>query len=155
MPGLQRPEREQGQRHAERERKGRGEDDARPHDGEAAARPAPERAPFAGDDRRKREGREGDGGDGEHADPEQRRERVVEDAVADEAEPPGVPEVVPEHVAVADEQRPLVRVRCQVGAGRAQPGQDGGDDGSRRRAQQRLTSHRTLRPHGRKRTVPA
>ena len=62
-----------------------------------------------------------DGDNREHTDPEQRSERVVEQAVRDEAVAARVPEVVPELEAVVQEQCALVRVRREVAAGRAEP----------------------------------
>ena len=59
--------------------------------------------------------------DGERLDPDQRRERVVDDAVGDEAVPPRVPEVVPERETVLEERRALVGVGREVGARRAEP----------------------------------
>ena len=51
-------------------------------------------------------------------------ERVVEDAVVDEAVAARVPEVVPEHEAVLEEQRPLVGVRGEIGSRRAEPDEE-------------------------------
>ena len=67
------------------------------------------------------EGRDRHGGDGEQLDSDQRRERVVDDAVGDEAVPPRVPEVVPEREAVLEEGGALVGVGCEVGARRPEP----------------------------------
>ena len=104
-PGLERPEREQRERGAEREREGGGEDDPRPDDREGAARPACARAPLAPDDHGEGERRRRDRRDGEQPDAESGRERVVEQAVGDEAVAARVPEVVPEGEAVVQEQR--------------------------------------------------
>jgi hypothetical protein len=57
-----------------------------------------------------------------------RCERVVEDAVGDEAVAPGVPEVVPGRQAVLEEERPLVEMGGKVGAGRSQREQGAGHD---------------------------
>ncbi len=129
---LQRPEREQRERDAEREREGAREHDARPDDGERAVRPARSGAPLAGGDDPERERGRGDARDGEQLDPEQGRERVVEEAVGDEAVAPGVPEVVPDPEPVILEQGALVQVRREVAARRAEPGESGGERSRRR-----------------------
>ena len=60
--------------------------------------------------------------------PKQRRERVVEQAVGDEAVAPRVPEVVPEREAVLEEDRPLVHVGGEIGTGRHQPDEERGHE---------------------------
>ena len=64
-PGLERPEGEKRQRHAEREREGARQNDSCPDDGEGSVRPACSRAPFARCDDPEREGGGGDARDGE------------------------------------------------------------------------------------------
>ena len=54
-----------------------------------------------------------------------RGERVVEEAVGDERVAAAVPEVVPEGEAVLEEERPLVGVRREVDARRAEPNDEG------------------------------
>src|SRR5207302_1100864 len=71
------------------------------------------------------ERRDRDRGQREHLDSQQRRQRVVEDAVGDERVAPRVPEVVPEHEAVLEEERALVDVRGDVVPRRAGPEQNG------------------------------
>ena len=88
----------------------------------------------------------------EEPDPEQRRERVVEDAVADEAVPARVPVVVPEDEAVPEEERALVRVRGEVGPGRPEPHEQRRDRAGGRRGDERVTM---ARQHERKRTLVA
>src|SRR5581483_402154 len=136
---LERPEREQGERHAEREREGGREDEAGPDDGERAARPARRRAELAPADDGEGERCGRDGCDGQEPDPEQRREGVVEQAVGDERVPARVPEVVPEDEAVMDEERPLVEVRGQVASRRAGPDEDRRDERGRPGDERSLT----------------
>src|SRR6185312_14905616 len=93
-------------------------------DGERPARPACGRPPLARDDDREGERRGRDGRNGEQLDAEQRRKRVVEDAVGDEAVAARVPEVVPEGEAVVQEQCPLVRMLSEVGTGGAEPDEE-------------------------------
>ena len=144
---LERPDRQQRERDPERERKRRGEDDPGPDDGEAPARPACRRAPLAPEHDRERERGERDRRHREQPDPEQRGERVVEEAVGDEAVAARVPEVVPEHEAVLEEQRPLVRVGCEVGPRGAEPGQDGCDARRGGGREHRLAQERVARVH--------
>ena len=124
-PGLQRPERKQGQRHAERKRESTGKNDPRPDDGERAVRPAGGGTPLprSNDAEGQRSG--GDARDGEQLDPEKCCERVVEKAVRDEAVAPCVPEVVPDSEPVILEQRALVEMGREVAPRRAEPGQNG------------------------------
>ena len=126
-PGLQGPQREQRERHAERERERAGEHDACPHDGEGAVRPARRRPPLTRRDDPERERRRRDARNREQLDPEQRRERVVEKAVGDEAVAAGVPEVVPDPEPVILEQAALVEVRGEVAPRRAEPRERGGE----------------------------
>ena len=115
---LERPDGEQPERDAEGERERRRDDEPGPDDRERPARPARERAPLPADDDRERERRSGDRRDRERLDPEEPGERVVENAVRDEAVAASVPEVVPELEAVVEENSPLVDVGSQIVARR-------------------------------------
>ncbi len=138
LPRLQRPQREEAEREPKRERERGRDDQPGPDDRERPARPAGERPPFPTDDDGERERRGRNRGDGERLDPEQRGQRVVDDAVRDEAVTPAVPEVVPELVAVVQEDGALVDVGGQVITGRAEPGEKGGEAGGGRGCEQSL-----------------
>ena len=137
---LERPEREQREGDPEQERKHPGENKARPDDAERAARPASDRSPLVLHQRGERECGGGDADDCQKLDPDDSGERVVQEAVVDEAVPPGVPEVVPEGEAVLEEKRSLVDVRGQVGRGWAQPDEDRRHRAGRRRRRNRIES---------------
>ena len=145
---LDRPEREERERHSERERERRREHDPRPDDRERPARPPPGRAPLAADDDGKRERRGRDRRHREQANPEERSERVVEDAVGDEAVAPRVPEVVPEREAVLEEDGALVGMGGEVAAGRSEPGEDGCERRCRAGREGRLPGERSRAVHG-------
>ena len=121
LAGLEGPEREQPEREPERERERRRDHEPGPDDRERPARPARDRPVLPADHDRERERRDPDREDGQRPDPEHGRQRVVEDAVRDEAVAPAVPEVVPELEPVVEEDRPLVDVGSQVVPGGAQP----------------------------------
>ena len=96
----------------------------------------------AADDDSECEGRSGNRRDRERLDPEEAGQRVVEDAVRDEAVAPSVPEVVPELEAVVEEDGPLVDMRSQIVAWRPEPDQEccergGGAGGEHRLAQEK------------------
>ena len=120
---LERPQRQQREGCAEREGIGAGENDARPDHGERPARPACGGTPLARGDHRERERGRGDAEHRQQLDPEERRGRVVEEAVRDEAVAALVPEVVPELEAVVAEEPALVDVRGQVASRRAEGNQ--------------------------------
>ena len=103
---------------------------SRPNDGERPARPARGKAPLATNHDRKGERGSGDRRDCEQPDAEQCRERIVEQAVRDEAVPTRVPEVVPEIETMPEEDRALVHMR-----GESLPGgpRKTGSRGKRRR----------------------
>ena len=143
-PRLQGPERKERERHPERERECAGEDDARPDDGKRADRPARVGAPFACRDDAERECRRRDADDREQLDPDQRRERVVEQAVGDEAVAPGVPEVVPDPEALILEDLALVEVRGEIAAGRPVPGESRGKGRRDARCGQGLSRNRSV-----------
>ena len=92
-----------------------------PEHGERATREAGRAPPLLPDDERERERRGADRRDRQHLDPEQARERVVEEAVGDERVAARVPEVVPDGEAVLEQERALVGVCGEVDAGRAEP----------------------------------
>ena len=134
---LQRPEREQ-RRTRRRARTGTPRTTTMPgrHDRERAAREPRARAPLAKDDGAEREARRSRSrATRQQPDPEQRRERVVEDAVRDERVAARVPEVVPDREAVLDQERRLVRVRSPVDPGRCRPEQRGRQHGGDRRSE--------------------
>ena len=151
-PRLQRPEREQRKRDAERERERAREDEGGPEERKRPARPARRGSPLRAQEIGERERRDRRGERREQSDPEHRRERVVDEAVADEAVPAGVPVVVPEDEAVAKEERALVRVCGEVGAWWPEPGEQRRDGAGGRRGDERLTM---ARQHGCKRTLVA
>ena len=64
---------------------------------------------------------------GQELDADRSGQWVVQDAVVHEAVAARVPEVVPEHEAVLDEQCALVHVSRQVGSGRTKPDEHGGE----------------------------
>ena len=101
-----------------------------------------------------RERGERDRRDRQQPDPEDRRERVVEQAVRDEAVAARVPEVVPEHEAVLEEERALVGVRGEVGPGRPEPREQRRDRGGGERAQS-SASRRSGWPRCRRMHAPA
>ena len=147
---LERPDREQAERDAEGERERRRDDEAGPDDCERPARPARERPPLPADDDGERERRSGDRRDRERLDPEDAGERVVENAVRDEAVAASVPEVVPELEAVVEENSPLVDVGSQIVARRPEPDQEcckrgGGAGGEHRLAQEKVHAAQVLR----------
>ena len=148
LPGLQRPDREQRERHPEREWERGRQHDPRPHDGERPARPARLGTPFAPEHDGERERRQRDRRDCEQADAEERRERVVDEAVGDEAVAARVPEVVPEREAVLEEERALVRVCGEVRAGRPEPRECGGHRCGGCCGEQRLEDEWMSEPHG-------
>src|SRR5581483_1605447 len=74
----------------------------------------------------------------EHADPEDRRERVVQQAVRDERVPARIPEVVPDGEAVVEQERPLVCVGGPVDARRGPPEEKGCKRGGERGRDRRL-----------------
>ena len=85
--------------------------DPGPEDGEGPARETRSRPPLLPHDERERERGRADRRDREHLDPDQRCERVVEEAVGDERVAAAVPEVVPEREAVLEQEGALVGVR--------------------------------------------
>ena len=106
-----------GERHPEREGERAGEDDAGPHDCERADRPTGIGAPFTRRDDAERERRGRNAQNREQLDSDQCRERVVEQAVGDEAVAPRVPEVVPDPEAAILEDAALVEVSGEIAAG--------------------------------------
>ena len=134
---LQRPERDERQRAAQHERVGARQDEHCPDERERPDRPGAVLTPFPPDDGGEGDDRACHRQHREKLDPDQGRERVVQDAVGDEAVPPGVPEVVPQDEAVVEVQSPLVHVCGEVGARRAEPDEHTGEKaGSRRRKDQ-------------------
>jgi hypothetical protein len=81
--------------------------------------------------RRERRDRNGNRQHRQERDPDRRGERVVEQAVGDEAVAACVPEVVPEQEAVLQIERALVDVRREVVAGRPEPDEQAGEEGGR------------------------
>ena len=135
---MQRAECEQRQRNAEHERVGRGEDQPGPDDGKGADRPFALLSPLVADEHREGGDRDRDDEHREQLDAEDSGERVVEDAVRDEAVAAGVPEVVPENEPVLEKQSPLVDVRSQVGARRTEPDEEGGQQGGPRGGEEQV-----------------
>src|SRR5262249_39949505 len=114
-------QREQGEHRTERERECGRKHDTGPEDRERPARVAGGRPPLAPDDDREREDGDADRQDGEQLDPDERGERVVDEAVSDERVPARVPEVVPDCEAVLEQERALVGMRGEVHAGWTEP----------------------------------
>ena len=103
--------------------------------GSTSGRAGPTRADEDGEGKRRRR----DGRDREQPDPERRRERVVQQAVRDEAVAARVPEVVPEGEPVVEEHRPLVDVRGEVGSRRSGPDEHRRERRGDARREDRLT----------------
>ena len=108
-------------------------DEQRPDDGKRPDRPPAVQLPLVPHDSRERDHCDRHGENGEQLDADRRGQGVVQDAVVHEAVAAPVPEVVPEHEAVLDEQRALVDVRGEIGSRRAEPdeqrGEEPGSDG--------------------------
>ena len=119
-------EREGPESDAEREGKCRGYHESGPDEGEHSAGQDRVPSPLACRDEGERSCGDGDRDEREQLDSEERRERVVEDAVRDERVAAAVPEVVPERPAVVREQRELVLVRGEVASGRQEHEEDRG-----------------------------
>ena len=150
---LERPQRQQREGCAEREGIGAGEDDARPDHRERPARPARGGTPFARGDHRESERGRGDAEHRQQLDPQERRGRVVEEAVGDEAVAALVPEVVPELEAVVAEEPALVDVRGKVAARRTEDNQQrrnecGEPEGEKRLRRERRQNSSGRRLHG-------
>src|SRR5581483_367469 len=75
-------------------------------------------------------------------------ERVVEEAVGDEAVAARVPEVVPEREAVLEEHASLVEVRREVGSGWPEPREKRREERRRGCGQHRLADERVAARHG-------
>src|SRR5262249_723268 len=114
-------QREQGEHRTERERECGRKHDTGPEDRERPARVAGGRPPLAPDDDREREDGDADREDGEQLNPDERGERVVDEAVSDERVPARVPEVVPDCEAVLEQERAVVGLRGEGHAGWTEP----------------------------------
>ena len=121
---LQRPQRQQRQGHPQHERIRGRDDEQRPDQRERPDRPAAVRLPLVPHDSGECDHCDGHGEDREEFDPDRGRQGVVQEAVVHEAVAARVPEVVPEHEAVLDEQRALVDVGGEIGSRRAEPDQE-------------------------------
>src|SRR4029077_10643985 len=106
--------------------------------GEEPRHPRAGLAPGTADDEAERGRRRRDADHREEADPDERRERVVEEAVADERVPPGVPVVRPQREAVLEVEVELEDVRGEVCAGRREPDDQGGERARKGRVLERL-----------------
>ena len=125
MPSrLQRDESEQRERYPEQKRELAGEQHAGPEHRERPARPDRALAPLDLEEPRERGRCDDDTQHREQLDPEPRRERVVQKAVAGERIPALVPVVVPKGEAVPEEQLALVRMRRVVAAARCEPDEE-------------------------------
>ena len=150
VAGLQRPERQECEGRTQREGERGRKNDAGPDDGKRARRQPRRGPPLPAEHHREGERGSGDRRDREHLDPDQGRERVVEQAVGDERVPAGVPEVVPEHEAVLEEDRTLIDVGGEVRAGRSEPENDRGQRRSRGRREKRFPYERRRANHERR-----
>ena len=120
------------------------------------------RAPFLPHQHGEGQRRGRDGRDRQQADPERGRERVVEEAVGDEAVAARVPEVVPEREAVIEEHGALVDVRGEIGARRPGPGEQAANiaatpaeiDASRARGEARRIGTDVIGPGNGTRRLP-
>jgi hypothetical protein len=135
---LQSPQGKQRERDRERERERGRAHDPDPEHGERPRRRTRHRAPLPEHDDAEGERRRRDRREREHADPEHRGERVVQDAVGDERVAARVPEVVPDRETVLEQERALVGVRRPVDPGRGRPQQEGGECRGESRRDHRL-----------------
>ncbi len=114
---------------------------------EEPRRPDGRLAPGLADHERERGGRGGDAEHREQPDPDDRGERVVEDAVADEGVAARVPVVRPEREAVLQVDVQLEDVGGEVGARRPEPGDQGGERPCEGRVHQRLARSKARQRH--------
>ncbi len=140
-PQLQQLERREHRSEAERVRVEPGEHRRGREHAEDARRPERRPAPLPQRDRREEDGRGDGGGEDERQVPDERRREVVEEAVRGERVRPGVPEVVPDERAVADEER-AVEVDGGVAGSGADREHERRDDGGQRSAEQQLAAAR-------------
>ncbi len=146
-------ERDQREREPETVGEGRREHRRRRDDREAAGCPDGRFAPGLTGDEREGGSRRGRAENGEELDPDERGERVVEEAVADERVAARIPVVRPQGEPVADEDVELEDVRGQVRPGRADPheqcgqgAREGGVHHRLRRSQARVGHRHAARP---------
>ena len=137
-PVRDRNERGEREREPEPVRERGGHDRGGGDDGEEPRHPRAGLAPGTADDEAEGGRRRRDADHREEPDPDERGERVVDEAVADERVAPGVPVVRPEREAVLEVDVELEDVRGEVGAGRREPDDQGGERARQGRVLERL-----------------